>query len=436
MRPRAVLLACILLTATACESGERGGPDTATSTVAVRHVRAPDVPPDPDAPCGRGDGDRSGAPVRVMTLAGAGGAGGAVEAMEAFAAACNELGGVAGRPVLVTGRVVGGVGEQLAAVRDACRDQLALVGSAVRLEPAAAQAAVDCGIPDVPADPVNPLHADATNVVAPLPNPVGTYDVGPARYLQATRPDAVTHAAILFAPGTDELNARREVEAYERVGWEFAYQAVLAGTADDLDAHVLELRERGVRVLIVRAAPASVAAVLQRLRREEEGPELVDVDPGAYDPALLSASGPAAEGALVAVPVVPLEDEPASPELQRYRGWLGAVHPDVSPSATGARAWSAGLLFARAAAAAAASDAGLDRAPLTAALHAISDWDGHGLHAPSDPAGNQPTGCFVYLRVEAGRFVREHPAAGFACGDDRLGLIGDYGEGAKPRAGR
>lgn len=431
MRPRAGMLACIALTVTACQSG--AGSDSAPPTSEVRSVAAPAVPPDPDAVCGPGSDALQGEPIRVMTLTDAAGPGGAVEAVAAFAASCNELGGIGGRPMVVTGRPVGGAEEQLVAVEEACRDQLALVGSSVRLEPAVAQLAVDCALPDVPADAVNPLHADATNVVSPLPNPVGTFDVGPARHLLAAHPEAVTRAAILFAAGADELNARRQVEAYERVGWHFEYQAVLTGAAEDLDVHALQVRERGVRAVVVRAQPSTVAALLTRLEREGVGPEVVEVDAGAYDPSLPAAAGPAAEGLLVAVPVVPIDDEPASPELQRYRGWLAAVHPEAVPSATGARAWSAARLFARAAVAAGEA---LDRATLLVALRQISAWDGHGLHAPSDPAGNLPAGCFVYLRVEDGRFVRDHPAEGFACGDDRLGLIGDYGEGAKPRPGR
>lgn len=431
MRPRAGMLACIALAVTACQGG---GSDDAGSTVTtaavVRTMAAPDVPADPEAVCGPGDGAAAAEPVRVMTLADASAPGGAPEAVTAFAASCNDLGGIGGRPMVVTARPVGSVEEQLSAVDEACRDQLALVGSSVRLEPAVAQLAVDCGLPDVPADAVNPLHADGTNVVAPLPNPVGAYDVGPARHLQATHPEAVTRAAILFAPGADELNARRQVEAYERVGWSFAYQALLTGGPGDLDVHVLQLRERGVRALILRAPPSAVAEVLTRLEVAGVVPEVVEADPGAYDPSLPAAAGVAADGLLVAVPVVPLEDEPAPPELERYRGWLGAVHPETVPSAAGARAWSAALLFARAAAA--AGD-GLDRATLLVALRSVPTWDGRGLHAPSDPARNVPAGCFVYLRVEGDRFVRDHPAEGFACGDDRLGLIGDYGEGAKPR---
>lgn len=432
MRPRAGMLACIVLTATACQGGDPGVAEPTVTSVAVRSMVAPDVPPDPEAVCGPGDGTATAEPVRVMTLADASGPGGAPEAVTAFAASCNDLGGIGGRPMVAATRLVGNVEEQVAAVDEACRDQLALVGSSVRLEPAVAQLAVDCGLPDIPADAVNPLHADGTNVVAPLPNPVGAYDVGPARHVQATHPEAVTRAAILFGPGADELNARRQVEAYERVGWSFAYQALLTGGPEDLDVHVLQLRERGVRALILRAPPSTVAAVLAGLAAAGVAPEVVEADAGAYDPSLPAVAGAAADGLLVAVPVVPLEDEPATPELERYRGWLGAVHPEAAPSATGARAWSAALLFARAASA--AGD-GLDRATLLVALRSVPAWDGRGLHAPSDPAHNVPAGCFVYLRVEGDRFVRDHPAEGFACGDHRLGLIGDYGEGAKPRPG-
>ncbi len=346
---------------------------------------------------------------------------------------CNHLGGLEGRELVLTVLAAASAEEQLAAVVRGCEESLAIVGSAVRLDTAAAQAAVDCGIPDVPAEAVNPLHSDATNVVAPLPNPVGTFPVGAASAAALVHPEVVQHAAILFSEGPDEVNALRQVEAYESVGWHFAYAARLDPAGSDGDVHAIALAERGVRVLVLRAESRLIAAELERLVADGPPLDLVYASEDGYAQEVAASS--AAEGLQVEVEVAPLEGPDPVPEMERYRAWLDAVHPGAVPDAAGVRAWSAGLLFATAAGAV-ASD--LSRVGLLDALHLVNAWDGHGLQAPADPGTNTPTDCRVSLRIEDGKFARQEPGSGFVCDPGgRIPLIGDYGEGAKPgsRAG-
>lgn len=415
-------------------TGAGDAPSGAKTTLGpTTTVAPPAAPADPETPCGQApDPGGSPEPVHIATISHEddGEPRGAVAAIESFVAYCNHLGGIAGRPLVLSVLSAVTPGEQVAAVVEACDGTLALVGSAVRLDTAASQAGVDCGLPDVPASPVSPLHADATNVVAPLPNPVGNFAVGPASTLALAHPDGVERAAILFAPGADELNARRQVEAYERSGWHFDYQARLDPGGADADVHALALEERGIRALVVRADAGVLAATLGTLTAGGPPLDVLEVSEDGYSPEVAAVA--AAEGIRVAVEVVPLEDSPASPELERYRAWLGAVHPGTAPDGEGVRAWSAALLFATAASAT-ASD--LSRAHLLDTLHLVTSWDGHGLHAPADPGRNLPSDCFVVLRIEDGKFAREYPGSGFDCvPDNRLALIGDYGEGAKPGA--
>ncbi len=454
MRLRARVLACAAqlsvvvgsLGAAGCESRE-AAPRVESATpemapAATGHdvpLDAPEATPDPRAPCGPGRDGAAAAPVRIATMASAPVAGttrspaigtGAPAAMEAFVEYCNHLGGLAGQRLDLEILSASTAAEQVAAVQRACDTALALVGSAVRLDDSAAQAAVDCGIPDIPAAAVNPIHSDATNVVAPLPNPVGTYPVAAARSAASAHPEAVQHAAILFSDGPDEVNALRQVEAYEGVGWSFVYAARLRPDGADADVHALSLAERGVRVLVVRAEASLVAAILERIVARGPVLDLIEASEDGYSPEV--AASPAAEGLRVVVEVTPLEDPDPPAELERYRAWLDAVHPGAVADALGSRAWSAGLLFATAAD---GVGDGLSRSALRDALMGVRAWDGHGLHGPSDPGRNAATECYVVLRVIDGKFAREDPSEGSACdADGRVRLIGDYGEGAKPGA--
>lgn len=454
MRLRTRVVACVAqlsivagtLGVAGCESRksaprvERATPEMAPAAAGrAAPVSPPDTPPDAAAPCGPGRAGERKDRVRIATISPVPAvhaarsptiASGAPAAMKAFVAYCNHLGGIAGRRLDLAILRAANAEEQVAAVQRACDTALALVGSAVRLDDSAAQAAVDCGIPDIPAAAVNPIHADATNVVAPLPNPVGTYPVAAARSAAVMHPEAVQHAAILFSDGPDELNALRQVEAYEGAGWTFVYKARLRPDGADADVHALALAERGVRVLVVRAEAALVAAILERIVARGPVLDLIEASEDGYSPEV--AASPAAEGLRVVVEVIPVEDVDPPAEMERYRAWLDAVRPGARPDGLGVRAWSAALLFATAARDA---GAGLSRAALHDALMEVTRWDGHGLHGPSDPGRNSPAQCSVVLRIVDGRYERESPPTGLECDPDgRVSLIGDYGEGAKPGA--
>ena len=66
----------------------------------------------------------------------------------------------------------------------------------------------------------------------------------------------------------------------------------------------------------------------------------------------------------------------------------------------------------------------------------MTEWDGGGLHAPSNPAENTGPECGILLQVEGGEFVRRTPASpdegenGFECRDDFVvELEGDFSAG-------
>jgi hypothetical protein len=56
------------------------------------------------------------------------------------------------------------------------------------------------------------------------------------------------------------------------------------------------------------------------------------------------------------------------------------------------------------------------RANVFAALQKIDTWDGHGVLSPAGPASKRPAVCFIFIRVNGGKFERfESPPPKFRC---------------------
>jgi ABC-type branched-subunit amino acid transport system substrate-binding protein len=413
--------ACIALVAAAC--GSNGTPTPATAAVPeVATTRVPTV-----TPCGPGNPSPSSAigvtadAITVGVVADVSGARALFqtnwEAMQAFAAYCNDAGGIAGRELRV--RLFDTqMFQHRQAITDSCTTVFALVGSAAAFDGDGASLEADCGIPDVPAFVAQPAHDRVPNVVTPMPSPQQLYLVGPLRYLARQAPAAVRRAAMAYLDvGVTSVRAARQVEASRAVGYRFRSISTIPALIgpSDLEAIATQVAERKAQYLTVLGTAVDLAGIQTALAARDYRPKLVDAGPLFYDPRYLRAAGSAAEGTYVLTTTTPFEDADRVPELARYVEWLGRTVPGAEPTAQGVRSWSAALLFAEAAR---RSTPDLDRATLLNRLRAIHAWDGNGIQIRTDPGNDRASSCFAYVRVTSGAFRRAYPAKGFACPTD------------------
>ncbi|MEP6625379.1 MAG: ABC transporter substrate-binding protein [Acidimicrobiia bacterium] len=339
------------------------------------------------------------------------------EAMQSFAAFCNSEGGIAGRHLDV--RLFDtNVFSHRIAITDSCSAVFALVGSASAFDGDGADIESDCGIPDVPAVVLEPAHERVPTVVAPLPSPQNMFFVGPQRHIAAEHPVAVRSAAMTYLDvGVTALRATRQIAATREIGYRYTSVDPFPALAQpaDIDHLVTKLQKHKVRYLTVQARVADLATIQIALAAKHAMPGIVDAGTLAYDPAYIEQAGAAAEGTYVATQTTPFSDTATSPELRRYTDWLSRTVAGATPTTLGARAWSAGLLFAEAARRASEH---LDRSTLLAQLRSVHAWDGNGIQVPADPGAGLTSSCFAYLRVTGGEFRRVYPSRGFACPRD------------------
>lgn len=353
------------------------------------------------------------------------------ESMRAFVGFCNEFGGINGRQLeLVT--IDSKLFAHLEATKEACNAGVfAIVGSGSVTDNSGAQAMVDCGLIEVPAYTVTAPKTMSDNLVAPLPNPTNDFNVLPARYIKEQFPDAVKKAGILHG-GIEavDVQAARLMEAYEAEGYEFIYDKRTGVIQESYTSEVKAMKDAGVEYVTMVSATSETVKMLRDMKTQGFEPEVVDLGQQYYDPDLLAEPG--AEGAFVQLNTVPFEEEADSPALQAYLAAYDKVDGDKpEPTSLGVQSYSAGLLFATAAKAAGPD---LTRESVLAELKKITEWDGGGLHFPSNPGENAVATCFMYDVVEGGEFVRHFPETPteFSCKDDgSVALEGDYGDGAR-----
>jgi ABC-type branched-subunit amino acid transport system substrate-binding protein len=356
------------------------------------------------------------------------------QAMEAFIASCNSLGGINGRD-LVLQDYDSSLLEHSRAAEEACEGgNFAMVGSASALDNAGAQELVDCGLINVPTFTATPAAADADLMVQAIPNPTQEYSVGPCLYLAQEFPEAVEAAAMTSTdfPVTEVIAERFKEACTTAAGFEFVSEQTTVPQAETgWAAKVKNLDDAGARYYTHWGEKEDSAQMLINLNDQGVELDVIEFGPQMYDAELPNLAAGTADGALIWITVVPLEEVDDNPEMQTYFDWLERTSGG-SPTALGIQTWSSALLFATAAA---ALGSDLTRDALLDELGGITEWDGHGLHHTANPGENRAAHCFIYVQVVGDGFERSYPDEGFDCDESyRQRLDGDYsayGEGAR-----
>lgn len=337
------------------------------------------------------------------------------DAIDAFVAYCNSLGGINGRTLKLV-KKDSSFFEPRPAVVEACRDSFALVGHAMVFDDQIVDVATECGIPEVPAFSGTPEHSKAANVIHAVANNPTEWGAGPAFYFAEQFPDAVEHAAVLYADaGTTKNRTQMQKESWAQAGFVWKIEKPIALVELNWGPIVDELRREGIGYVTVWSDLTAPVKLVKELRAQGVEIPIVDIGSQSYDAAFLEQAGEAAEGSYAGVAMWPLEEADANPEMQLYFEWLEEVRPGAKPAALGTYTWSSGLLFATAVQALGSE---VTRDGLLGYLRDVHEWDGHGIHAPGDPGGNTGNACFVLLQVRDGAFERVFPDEGFAC-DER-----------------
>lgn len=326
-----------------------------------------------------------------------------LDAAEAFAAWCNEHGGINGREIVVHDRDAA-----LTAYNDriteSCAEDFALVGGGAVLDDADNGARVACGLPNVAGFVVSQTARAADLQIQPVPNPLQEYAAGAYRRLAAARPELMDHYGIMTGNFGPVLDTRDQVL---RVATELGFQPVFSqeynsGGESNWRPFVEGMRDAGVEVFEFVGEPEYFSALQEAMAQVGFYPEVIMVNTNMYDTRYLELVGDSTRNTLIRTAYTPFELAEENPATADYLELMERYNPSGKLAQLGAQSVSSFLLFAQAASACGAE---LTRACLMENAGTVTDWTGGGLHAPMNPAEGTAPDCFTVIAVTPGAFT-------------------------------
>jgi hypothetical protein len=424
-----ILVLLLLLAGTACarDDGDTESGDDGTTTT------APDVGggEDPTALAAGGfgdlegvcqEGDASGATatgvtdteIRVGSLTDKGftGAPGLNKEMYdtavAFAAWCNEHGGILGREIVVDDLDVA-LTEYEARITEACAEDFALVGGGAVFDEDPNGVRVACELANIAGYVVSAPARNAELQVQPLPNALQKVNVG--RYVAAARdlPEGIKRYGIMASNLPAVLLVRDQMlETAASLGFEVVYQFDYAPSGESGWANfVADMQANDVKVLEFIGQPTNLTALNRAMETAGWYPERILLSGNFYDANYAAETAGVSGDLSIQSQFHPFELAADNKATQDYLDLMEQYNPDGKVALLGAQSLSAWLLFAQAATACGSE---LTGACLLEEAAAASGWTGGGLHAPQTPGNTEPSTCWLSLALGDGGFELDEDA--------------------------
>jgi ABC-type branched-subunit amino acid transport system substrate-binding protein len=335
----------------------------------------------------------------------------AQQATEAWADYVNSTGGICGRQIKVQPFDDGSdSGTDYADAEQACSSDFAMVGNASGFDDGSAQAVSACGIPDMAAEVSTVAAGTTADIFGASPGNAHYWSLGPANYIKATYPSAITKAAMIYLDvSATQTQATNEVDAYKSVGFNYVYDASTTPTNANYATNVQAMQSAGAQYVTEYSDSSSAERLLQAMQQANYTPQVVDWFSEEYSPQFAQQTEPESNGDLVLMSATAAyEEASANPGLQLMESWLNRVAPGYHQDIFAILAWSAGLAFEQAAKAVGPD---LTRAALISQIQQITNWTGDGVTPPVNIGQKIPSKCFFYMKIENGAFQRVYPSA-------------------------
>jgi hypothetical protein len=240
--------------------------------------------------------------------------------------------------------------------------------------------------------------------VQPLPVPVDRDTVGPFRVLAKVDPAAIKH----FGAFTGDLpsiiiSKDADIEGTKPFGYKVVFDRKY-GVAGESDwrPFVESMKSAGIQVLEFTGEPGFFTALQRSMKTVGWYPKYTIQQANFYDSKYAAEGGSTAKNTYIRLALYPFELAKDNPATQDYLDLMKQYNPGGKIAALGAQGLSAWLLFAKA-----ATECGskLTRSCLLAKAGAVDSWTGGGLHGASSPKRQEPTPCFVVMKLEGNKFV-------------------------------
>jgi hypothetical protein len=349
----------------------------------------------------------------------------------AFAAWCNENGGIGGRKVVIDD-LDAKLFEYGQRIGDACQSDFALVGGGGVFDAQDNGARVACGLINIPGYAVTPQARVADLQVQPVPNPVYSFASAGYRWLQGEYPEG-DKLGILWVnlDGPSTIHAQI-VEMAEAMGFEVVFDEQYRPIGETgWRGFVQKMRNAGVTTFEMVGEPENMVALQQAMQTEGWYPEVIHLQPNFFDERYaVEGAGSVSDATYMRSPFPTFDMADEVPAMSDYLEVMERYNPDGKTAMLGLQGMSAFLLFATA-----ANECGPDltRACVLEQAAAQDGWTAGGLHSPQTPGNLVATQCSLAIQVTPDGFVYDEaltqPNEGlYNCDPDNvIELTDDYG---------
>jgi ABC-type branched-subunit amino acid transport system substrate-binding protein len=357
-----------------------------------------------------------------------------INAAEVFTRWCNDAGGINGRKLAFNVRDTK-LFEHRQRVLEACREDFFLVGGGAAFDGAGVRDRLKCLLPEIPAQTVSTENGGADLQIEPLGynRSIGQY-AGYFRWLvKEGFPGSAGAVGIIAGDiGVTKVLAAQYKEHFEGQGAKLVYNNIYpAAGVSDWTPYAQAIKSDGVKGLAFLGDFTQLAKLEQALTDVGYKLDWVDANSNAYNQQFIQLGGTNLDqhANLADAAIFPLEKAADNPATKQLVDIFKKYAPDADVTKPVVNAWSAWLMFA---VAARACGAPLTRRCVYDKLTATTEWDGAGLHAPSEP--NNRTSRRICFTVEKASSSGWSPA-GFApnqgayrCENEANDLKGSYGK--------
>lgn len=353
------------------------------------------------------------------------------DAAVAFAAWCNEHGGIGGRDVVIDD-LDAKLFEYGQRIGEACQQDFALVGGGGVFDAQDNGARVECGLISLPGYTVSPQARVGELQVQPVPNPVYSFAAHGYRWLLDAHPD-VTRMGILWVnlDGPATIHSQT-VEMVEQMGLEVVFDEQYRPLGETgWRGFVQKMRDADVEAFEMIGEPENMVALQQAMQTEGWYPTFTVLQPNYYDAKYAEeGAGTVSEATYMRSPFPTFDMADEVPAMADYLELMERYNPEGKTAMLGMQGLSAFLLFATA-----ASECGADltRQCVLDQAAAQDGWTAGGLHSPQTPGNLVATECSIAIKVTPDGFEYDEeltaPTDGiYNCHPDNVAeLQGDYG---------
>lgn len=349
------------------------------------------------------------------------------DAAVAFAAWCNDNGGINGRELVIADRDAA-LTDYNARVVESCAEDFAMVGGGAVLDDADNGGRVACGLPNIPGYVVSIAAREADLTVQPVPNPPDRMNAGIYQQVAAQFPEYIDSYGVITSSFGSVLAVRdASVQVVEDLGYSVVYSEEYNSAGESNWRPFVEaMRDAGVEVFELVGEPTFFAQILEVMEAVGWRPPIMVQNANFYDTTFAETAGDIADGVRIRAQFTPFELADQNQATADYLALMERYNPDGKVALLGMQALSAYLLFAQAATACGSE---LTRSCLLEEAGSVTEWTGGGLHAPQDPSTSTPSQCVTILELSADGFAIDEELTGatdgiFNCEEDNVVEIG------------